>query len=67
MCSKANLLTPSCGEGKCKVLSKQHGQLILKRWELPDGFQPRVFKDNISDEGRRVHDQLMHVFLIGWW
>ena len=43
--------------------NKEKGWLILKRPELPDGFQGRVFKGNIWGEGRRVCDFL----LIGWW
>ena len=39
---------PSCCEGKDSVCgrapSKENGQLVLKRPELPDGFQGRVLK-----------------------
>ena len=46
-CSKANLLTTGCGEGKysiyCRVSSKEKEQLTLKRPKLPDEFQGRVF------------------------
>ena len=31
--------------------SKENGQLMLKRHELPDGFQGRVLKGSICDEG----------------
>ena len=45
--SKANLLTPDCGEGKHSIYfrlpSKDNGQLTLKRRELLDGFQERFF------------------------
>ena len=42
-CHNGNLLTPSCGEGKCslhcKVPEKESGQLTLKKGKLLDGFQ----------------------------
>ena len=49
----ANLLTPSCGEGKYSIYKKapnmgpsmENEQLMLKRWELPGDFQGRIFKD----------------------
>ena len=49
--SKANLLTPGCGEGKCSVYcrapSKEYRQLeALPQKALPDGFQGKVFKDS---------------------
>ena len=55
--SKANVLTPGCGEGKysiyCKVPSvgpsKENGQLMLRRPKLPNGFQGRVFKDSVRE------------------
>ena len=66
--SKANLLMWGCGETFCKVPgrgpSKENGQLVRKRSELPDGFQARFFKDKVSC---KVHDQLGHILLIGWW
>ena len=40
---------------------------MLKSSKLPDGFQRRVFKDNIRGKGCRVSDQLMNIFFIGWW
>ena len=71
MGSKTNLLTPGCGEGKysvyCRVPSKENKQLVLKRPELPNGFQGRVFKSNIRGVGCRVPDQLVDVPLIAWW
>ena len=52
MCSKANLLTPNCGEGKyrfyCRAPSKK-GQLMLKRPELPSGFQAKGFKGSVRE------------------
>ena len=53
MCSKANLLTPGCGEGMysicCRVPSKENEQLMLKRPELPDDFQARGFKGRVRE------------------
>ena len=41
-CSKADLLTLVSGEGKysvyCRAPSKENRQLMLKRFEFPDGF-----------------------------
>lgn len=31
----------------CKALSKENGQFMLKRSELPDGFQGNIFKGSI--------------------
>lgn len=44
--------------------ARRMGQLVLKRPQFPNGFQGRVFKDNIKDEHCRVHDQLMDFLLI---
>jgi len=67
MYSKANLLMWGCGETPCKVPdrgpSKENGQLLLQRSELPDGFRARFFKDKVSC---KVHDQLGHILLTGW-
>lgn len=45
---KPNLLLPHCGDSKysiyCRASSKESGQLVLKRPELPNGFQGRVLK-----------------------
>ena len=61
MYSKANLLTLGCGEGKysiyCMEPGKENGQLVLKRPELPNGFQTSVLKGNIRAEGCAVHGQ----------
>ena len=38
---------------------------MLKRPELPNGLQVRVFKDSIREEGCRMHDQLVDLLLIG--
>ena len=48
--SKANLLTPGGGEGKCSIYFraiKEDRQLMLKRPKLPKGFQGKVFKDRL--------------------
>lgn len=34
-----------------RVPSKENGQIMCKRSELPDGFQARVFKDIVRGEG----------------
>ena len=40
---------------------------MLKRPQLPTGFQGKVFKDQVREGvARTVHDQLMNVLLIGW-
>lgn len=40
---------------------------MRKRLELPRGFQGKVFKDRLSEEGSGVsHDQLMDILLIGY-
>ena len=46
--------------------SKENRQLMLKRPELPDGFQRRVSKGSIRGEGCRVPDQLVDILLISW-
>ena len=55
---------------KCDVgakhQSKESRQLVLKSPELTKGFQGRVLKDKVR-EGCGVCDQLMDLFLIGWW
>lgn len=43
--------------------SKDDGRFLIKRAELPDGLQGRVFKGNIWDEGYRVQGSP----LIGGW
>ena len=43
----------STGEGKCRVYckppSKENGQVLLKRPELPDGFWGRAFKGKVRE------------------
>ena len=46
-----------------RVSSKKNRWLMLKRPKLKDGFQERVFKGKIWDEGYRVCDFL----LVDWW
>ena len=71
MHSKANLLTLGCGEEKCSVYcrapSKESRQLVLKRPELPEGFQGKVFKNRMREGCCGVCDQLVDILLIGWW
>ena len=43
--------------------SKENGWFMLKRSEIADGFQGRVFKGKIWGEGCTVYN----FFLIGWW
>ena len=51
--SKASLLTCSCCEGKCSIYfrapSKEYRWLMLKRPELPGGFQGKVFEDRVRE------------------
>ena len=53
--SKANLLIPGCGEGKCSIYCraprKESRQLAFKRPKLPEGFQEKVFKDRVREAG----------------
>ena len=52
-CNKANLLIPGSGEGKysinCRAPSKESRQLVLRRPDLPKGFQGQVFKDRVRE------------------
>ena len=50
-----------------RAASKENRQLILKRPNLCNGFQKRVFKGNIRGEDHRVCDHFMDIFLIDWW
>ena len=40
---------------------------MLKRPELPDGFQAKVFKARVKEVGCGVGNQLVDILLIGWW
>ena len=70
-CSKANLLTLGCGEGKYSMYrrapSKESRQLVLKRPQLPEGFQRKVFKNRVREGVFGVCYQHMDILLIGWW
>ena len=52
-CGEASLLTSGWGEGKysiyCRVPNKENGQLMLKRSELPNGFQGGGFKGSVRE------------------
>ena len=67
--SEVNLLTQGCGEGKCSVYcrapSKESRQPVLKRHQLPDGFQRKGFKDKVREGSGAVCDQLVNILLIG--
>ena len=68
-CSKANLLTLGCSEGKYNVYCRAkwewaaHAQKTWTPWWL----QGRVFKGNIRGEVCRVPEQLVDILLIHWW
>ena len=47
--------------------SKENGWLVLNRPTFLNGFQVRVFKDDVKREVWRMGDQLMDLLLIGWW
>lgn len=56
----------------CRTPSRENGWLMLKRPKLPKGFQGRDFKGKLKErvaegEGCRMPDQLMDIFLVGWW
>ena len=46
--------------------SKESRQLVLKKSELTEGFQGKVFKDRVRKRDCGVYDQLVDIFLIGW-
>ena len=66
-CSKTNLLTLGRDEGKCSVYcrapSKESRQLVLKRLELPDVFQGKVFKDRAME---RVAECVISLWAFFW-
>lgn len=49
--SKASLLTLARSDRNCGLIAghqgKGLGKLVLKRLELPEGFQGKVFKDKV--------------------
>ena len=47
----------------CRAPSKENRQLMLKRPELPDGFQARIFKDVL---GERVVGCLISSWTFFW-
>lgn len=61
--SKANLLKPSCGEGKCSIYQQTPNKEseTAKTPTLPAGFQKCIFKGQVREEGPRVCDQLITV------
>ena len=63
MHSKANLLTPGCGEGKYSVYCKENKPLMLKRPKLPNDFEGRVFKDSVRE---RVTGYVISLYSILW-
>lgn len=59
--SHAFLLTPGCGEGRCRVYCRHRQGDQAGRAQRPDGdFQP-------EGGGCGARDQLVAVLLIGWW
>ena len=46
---------------------RSSGQLVLKRPELPEGFQGKVYKDRVRKGVCGVCDQLVDLLLIDWW
>lgn len=50
-----------------QLLLQDPKQLVVVRPKLPSDFQEKVLKDRIGERGCRVCDQLVDVFLIGWW
>lgn len=67
--SKDNLLTPSCGQGKCpvvsKVPSKESGISKAQTTQTPLKFQGGVFKGKVREGRCRVCDEPTHNSLIG--
>ena len=55
--TEKNRFTAGCQE-------KSLGQLVLERPKLPEGFQGKIYKDKVREEGCRVCDQLMEILLI---
>lgn len=60
---------PGCGEGKCSVycgvLYKETGTAVLKKPELPDGFQGSLLRAQVREGSHRVCDELGYNSLIG--
>ena len=51
----------------CKAPSKEPRQLVVVRPKLRSDFQEKVLKNRIGERGCGVCDQLVDIFLIGWW
>ena len=50
--SKAHLLTPRCGEGKCSVCCRTNQEVQAanaQKAQTPHGFQGKVFKDRVRE------------------
>lgn len=47
--------------------NKESRQLVLKRAELPVGFQEKGFKDRAREGCCGVRDQPVDFLLTGWW
>ena len=52
---------------RVQLLLQDPKQLVVVRPKLLGDFQEKVLKDRIGERGCRVCDQLVDVFLIGWW
>ena len=48
----------------CQV--KSLGQLVFKRFKLPESFQGKVYKDRVREGVGGVCDQLLDILLIPW-
>ena len=47
--------------------ARSPGSLVLKRPKVLEGFQGKVFKDRVREEGYGMCDQFMGILLISWW
>ena len=69
--NKAKLPPLAGGEGKVQHLlqepSKESGQLVLKRYKVPQSLQRQAFKDRVKEVGSEVCRQLTDIHLICWW
>ena len=68
-CSKGNLMTLDCGEGKFSVCSKapykEPGTSSAPNMRAPQWVSAKHFKDSVREGHPRVCDQLVHNSLIG--
>ena len=72
VCSKANLLTPGCGEESAALIvfscqTRCSEQLMLKKLKLSDGLQGSILKGKVRERSCGGCDQLVYNSLIGWW